>query len=595
MPETSTLLTGHLDLWTSAIARKGAAGRSRSKKVNLYGIDKLRALILDLAVRGKLVPQDTADETALELLKRIKVLKTDLSAERKIKRSRPLASIQDAEKPFDIPNGWRWVRLAEIATYIQRGKSPQYDDQGSVAVISQKCIQWDGFRLDAARHISDASLSGYQPERFLQDGDLLWNSTGTGTVGRACVLQRDSQEPIVADSHVTIVRTCLGLGSYILKYLSCPTIQSRMDPQCANPLVSGTTNQVELNTSAVGLLPVPVPPLAEQRRIVAKVDELMALCDQLEAGTYEAVEAHQLLVTELLATLTASRDADALATNWARIETQFDSLFVTEASVDQLKQTILQLAIMGKLVPQDPKDEPASELLKRIIANWKRLVSERGIRGARPPSSLARDILGYTYPETWKLAPLGQVSIVTDPNPSHRYPDYDGGTVPLLSTQEFSGESGWNYASAKHTTEAFWQFQQEICAFAEGDIIFARKGRLGLPRFLPVIDRFTFSHTVFVIKPIPGVDPNYLLWFLRRQRTVEWLTNEMNQNTGVPTLGKAKMERLPIPLPPFSEQKRIVAKIEQLMGLCDALRSKLGKMNENTVHVADAIVAKAVV
>jgi type I restriction enzyme, S subunit len=136
----------------------------------------------------------------------------------------------------------------------------------------------------------------------------------------------------------------------------------------------------------------------------------------------------------------------------------------------------------------------------------------------------------------------------------------DDGSLPILSTREFSGDDGWNPGTAKLTTEAFWQFQREICDFAEGDSIFARKGRLGLPRYLSNLDRFTFSHTLFVLKPMTGVNPAYLLWLLRRDEAVEWLTNEMNQNTGVPTLGKAKTERLPNPLPPLAEQHRIVAR-----------------------------------
>jgi type I restriction enzyme S subunit len=191
------------------------------------------------------------------------------------------------------------------------------------------------------------------------------------------------------------------------------------------------------------------------------------------------------------------------------------------------------------------------------------------------------------------MCALGEISIVTDPNPSHRYPDYAGGTVPILSTQEFCGESGWTIATAKLTTEEFWKFQREICDFSDGDIVFARKGRLGLPRFLPPVERFTFSHTVFVIKPIAGVLPRYLLWSLRREEAIQWLTNEMNQNTGVPTLGKAKTERLPIPLPPLAEQHRIVAKVDELMVLCDRLEAGLASADETRRRLLEALLAEA--
>ena len=135
-----TLVTDHLDLWTAALKRKFTAGRGSSSKVELYGIKKLRELILELAVRGLLVPQDPNDEPASELLKKIAAKKARLVKEGKIKREKLLPSIGDGEKSFDIPSGWVWCRLQEISEYIQRGKGPAYADSGLVRVVSQKCV-----------------------------------------------------------------------------------------------------------------------------------------------------------------------------------------------------------------------------------------------------------------------------------------------------------------------------------------------------------------------------------------------------------------------------------------------------------------------
>ena len=165
--------------------------------------------------------------------------------------------------------------------------------------------------------------------------------------------------------------------------------------------------------------------------------------------------------------------------------------------------------------------------------------------------------------------------------------------MPILSTREFAGDDGWKPETAKLTTQAFWEFQKEICEFAEGDIIFARKGRLGLPRFLPHLEKFTFSHTLFSIKPMTGVSPAYLLWLLRRDEVVEWLTDEMNQNTGVPTLGKAKTERLPVPLPPLAEQHRIVAKVDALMALCDRLEAALAAADATRARLLETLLHEA--
>ena len=152
------------------------------------GVAKLRELILTLAVQGKLVPQDPADEPAGVLLQKIRAEKDRLIAEGKIKRDKPLAEIAEEEKPFELPQGWEWVRLGDICAYIQRGKGPVYAESSEHRVVSQKCVRWYGLDLAPARFVTPESLSKYEPIRFLQAGDLLWNSTGTGTIGRACLV-----------------------------------------------------------------------------------------------------------------------------------------------------------------------------------------------------------------------------------------------------------------------------------------------------------------------------------------------------------------------------------------------------------------------
>jgi type I restriction enzyme S subunit len=148
------------------------------------GIKKLRELILTLAMQGKLVPQDLKDQPASELLKEIEAEKQRLVKEKKIKASKPLPEIKPEEMPYALPSGWEWVRLGNISEYIQRGKGPAYSDIREIPVISQKCVQWSGFDKNAVRFIDPTMLDKYQDERFIQSGDLLWNSTGTGTIGR---------------------------------------------------------------------------------------------------------------------------------------------------------------------------------------------------------------------------------------------------------------------------------------------------------------------------------------------------------------------------------------------------------------------------
>jgi len=245
--------------------------------------DYLPKAILQAAVQGKLVPQNASDEPAAELLKRIRKEKARLVKEGTIKKEKPLPPISEDEVPLDLPEGLAWCRLAEICSYIQRGKSPVYSEVKKYPVIAQKCNQWSGFDIGKARFIDPATFARYEEVRFLQENDLLWNSTGLGTLGRMARYEA-KQNPYgiaVADSHVTVIRP---FGEYVLShylffYFSNPTVQEVIEEQS-----DGTTKQKELATSTIKNYLVPLPPLAEQQRIVAKVDELLALCGYLKSN-----------------------------------------------------------------------------------------------------------------------------------------------------------------------------------------------------------------------------------------------------------------------------------------------------------------------
>jgi type I restriction enzyme S subunit len=167
-------------------------------------IDALKRTVLELAVRGKLVPQDPQDEPASDLLKRIAKEKARLFKVGEGRKEKPLLPV-DEEANFDIPPTWEWTRLGIVTSYIQRGKSPKYATENGSLVVSQKCIQWRGLDLSVSKQITIDSLVDYESIRFLRDGDLLWNSTGTGTIGRVIRLV-DPPEKLVCDSHVTVVR-----------------------------------------------------------------------------------------------------------------------------------------------------------------------------------------------------------------------------------------------------------------------------------------------------------------------------------------------------------------------------------------------------
>lgn len=242
------------------------------------GVGRLRDLVLGLAVTGQLVPHDADAGAADRVILEASDVRSGLVKRGLVPKPRALTP-DDGPPPFTLPKTWAWTDLDSISVYIQRGKSPKYASAPtSTPVVSQKCIQWSGFDLGPARYVVEDSLSGYGPERFLQPGDLLWNSTGTGTVGRVLVIPDGLPvERMVADSHVTVIRLANSNPHFVRAWLASTFVQSRL-----KDLTSGTTQQQELNTSTVRGLGLPVPPRPEQDRIVAKMDELIRLCGDLE-------------------------------------------------------------------------------------------------------------------------------------------------------------------------------------------------------------------------------------------------------------------------------------------------------------------------
>ncbi|EGR1219924.1 restriction endonuclease subunit S [Vibrio parahaemolyticus] len=587
------LITEHIDIWTSAVKTKSTSGRGSSKKQELYGVKKLRELILELAVRGKLVPQDPNDEPAAVLLERIALEKAQLVKEKKIKKPKTLQTLSPESLPR-LPESWTWSYMQDITEYVQRGKGPKYAEEGSVRVISQKCVQNSGFDIEPARYIEEESLEKYQDERFLRENDLLWNSTGTGTVGRVNVLPSIKQKSLVADSHVTVVRPLIMNSRYIWCILMAPGVQARIDPFHEQSLVSGSTKQVELNTSSVVTLPIPVAPIAEQDRIVAKVDELMELCDQLEQQTETSIEAHQVLVTTLLDTLTNSADADELMQNWARISEHFDTLFTTEESIDQLKQTILQLAVMGKLVPQDPNDEPAAELLKRIAEEKAQLVKDKKIKKQKALPPISEDEKPFELPSGWEWCRLDDICFgITS-----------GSTPPKVNFNESEGIpylKVYNIREQKIDFEYKPQFVDNDChktklarsVLYPGDVVMNIVGPpLGKIAIIPdTYPEWNCNQAITFFRPIVPQLNKYIYTYLTAGSFLDSI--ELIGTAGQDNISVTKSRSILLPTPPLREQKRIVNKVHELFLLCNSLKMRLRKRQELKLCITDAIVEQA--
>ncbi|HGS4461176.1 TPA: restriction endonuclease subunit S [Vibrio metschnikovii] len=565
------LITEHIDIWTSAVKTKSTSGRGSSKKLELYGVKKLRELILELAVRGKLVPQDANDEPVATLLKQNHIEQSRLTVEENLK-TKASQSILDSEEYILVPETWGRIKLGNLAKFIDyRGKTPKKLSAG-VRLITAKNVKFGYLSLQPEEFISEAEYKTWMTRGFPRIGDILF--TPEAPLGN--VAQVDLEEKFALAQRAICLQFHLSdISNYLRLFLMSPSFQNLLSEKATGTTAKG------IKASVLKELVVYIPPIEEQHRIVAKVDELMTLCDQLEQQTEASIEAHQVLVTNLLNTLTNSADADELMQNWARISEHFDTLFTTEESIDQLKQTILQLAVMGKLVPQNPDDEPAAELLKRIAEEK-----------ALPP--IAEDEKPFELPSGWEWCRGDEIADFIDPQPSHRTPPKVEGGVPYIGYTDIDHNSGIDFNNARKVGGNVLEEHRERYTLRVGDFVFGKIGTLGKPFFLPKPFDYCLSANLILIQPKnEHVTPKFLALYLNSP-TLYQVLGEQKTNSTHGVFGIKKARLLPIPLPPIQEQDLIVAKIEELETICEQLKMRLIDSHTTKVELTDTIVEQAV-
>lgn len=543
-------------------------------------ITRLRRFIVDLAVRGKLVPQDPADEPAAELLKRIAAEKASPLEAGKIRKEKPLPSVEDPD--FEIPASWLWSRLGVIVSYIQRGKSPKYAASDGAPVVSQRCVQWSGLDLSVAKQITLDSLAQYEDVRFVRNNDLLWNSTGTGTIGRV-IRVVDPPAKLVCDSHVTVVRCLLVDADYVRLWLRSDHVYALIEDRAA-----GSTNQVELTAQMAVNQSVPLPPLAEQHRIVAKVDELMALCDELEAARTERETKRDRLAAASLARLNTP-DPETFRDDARFALDALPALTARPDQIKQLRQTILNLAVRGKLEPQDPTDEPAEELLKRIVVEKARLLRLGEIKRDKVPSEISLDNVPFSTPLSWRWCRLRSLASALGDG-LHGTPNYVQGTEYYFINGN-NLDDGHIVIKPTTKTVSVEEIQKHRKPLNEYTVLVSINGTLGKVAFYEgqqiVLGKSAcyFNLTALTSKWFAKLvlDSPYFKEYAEREAT----------GTTIKNLSLNAMNELPIPLPPLAEQHRIVAKVDELMALCDQLETSVISADEARKKLRDALLAEA--
>ncbi len=563
MSTIQQLLVDSFDIWTAAdVTKKSGRGRSSNNLTSVYGIKKIRELILELAVRGKLVPQDPNDESASKLLKRIQAEKAKGIASGEIKKGKLLALIKDDEKPFELPHGWEWTTLASICLI-----NPRNNEKDNVFASFVPMTMIDS--TFNSLHGQEARLWKEIKKGFthFSEGDIgIAKITPCFENSKACVFSGLTNRIGAGTTELHIIRPIKGtiVSRYVLAYVKSPPFL-----MVGKTKMTGTAGQKRLPKEFVESNPFPLPPLAEQHRIVAKIDELMALCDQLEMQHKNAVGAHEKLVANLLSMLVQSKKSESFLANWQRIAVHFDILFTTEGSINALKKTLLQLAMMGKLVPQDPNDESASKLLKRIQAEKAKGIASGKMKKGKPLALIKEDEKPFELPHGWEWVRFGNIYSLEygDNLPAEKRSN--SGEYPVYGSNGIVGSHNVSFVHAP-------------C------IVVGRKGSAGALN-LSFLTGCCVTDVAYYCIPEKNLD----LFF----------SFKLFQTLGLDSLGKGikpglnrnEAYELLIAIPPLAEQHRIVAKIDELMALCDQLKAGIHSADRLQQILADTLVQKAVV
>ena len=515
-------------------------------------IPRLRRFILDLAVRGKLVPQDLNDEPASELLKRIVEEKKRMVETGEIRKPKRLPAI-DAQ-PYPLPDSWSWLPIREVTS--DRGHCLP---QTAFTYIDVTAIDKEqGFVANPK--VLQANEAPSRARKIVRKGDVVYSCVRPYLLNVAII--EDDFDPLpIASTAFAILN---GHGCVLPRFqwivLRSPFMISSVEEAMRGQAYPA------INDTDFALLPFPLPPLAEQHRIVAKVDELMALCDRLEAARMEREATRNRMATASLARLNTPDSDPATFQNHAAFALNHLTPLTTRPDqIKALRQTILNLAVRGKLVPQDPNDEPASELLKRI-GEWQiKAIAQKQIRAPKKSlKPIKHDESPYLRPNGWVWARLGEVIYIQSGDGLIAANMRDG-DVPVF---------GGNGINGYHDTRNVDQPTIVI-------------GRVGY-----------YCGSIHVTPPKAWVTDNaFITYFCQDAINLRFLVLLLNGTnlkkdehaTAQPVISGSKIYPIIVGLPPLAEQHRIVAKVHELMALCDQLEASLAMGDETRRRLVEAM------
>ena len=545
-------------------------------------VPRLRRFILDLAVRGKLVEQDPNDEPASELLKRIEKEKARLVKAGEIRKPKTLPPIQSRDIPVESTSGWIWTRLGNASTLITKGSTPtSYGHaytNGGINFIKVEAIKDGQLRPEnVTSHISKKTYD-YLARSQLVEGDILFSIAGSIGI---CAIISDEILPANTNQALSIIR---GTEQVFFSNFLLLCLQSSVARFIHAKARGGAMNNISLGdvTSFV----IPLPPLAEQHRIVAKVDELMALCDRLAAARTEREARRDRLAATSLARLNTPdpdppefrKHATFAVENLTPLTTRLDQ-------IKSLRQTILNLAVRGKLVKQDPNDEPATELLKRIAAEKaerKRKTGDARIKMGFDPKP---DDFPMVFPNGWAVQSFDNLFLFIDYR--GKTPPKTNQGIPLITAKNirmgYLNSEPREYISERTFNTWMTRGFPEI-----NDLFFTTEAPLANVCLNEIEQPFALAQRVICFQPYGKIDTRFLMFALMSDVMQSFIDTHA---TGMTAKGikAANLKPLPIPIPPFAEQHRIVANVDELMAICDQLEVSVTAGDDTRHLLLDAL------
>jgi type I restriction enzyme, S subunit len=535
-------------------------------------ITRLRRFILDLAMRGKLVPQDPNDEPALELLERIAAEKARLVKAGEIRKPPALPAITDAETPFALPSTWTWIRVGDIFEYDAGTKRDPKELLQNRWLLELEDIEKDTSTVLARLRVNDRDSLSTKSE--FEVGDILYGKLRP-YLNKVVV----ADEPGYSTTEIVAIRPFLKLcPEYCALGFRRPDFVGYVER------LGRGTKMPRLRTPDAIVAVFPLPPLAEQHRIVAKVNELMALCGRLEVARAEREARRDRLAAAVLARLNAP-DPERFQDDLRFALAALPALTVRPDQLKQLRQTILNLAVRGKLVPQDPKDGTGRELialLKKVRATRE---ADGRVRKKTASAAIADEEKYLKLPSSWtwaRVAELGQTQ--TGTSPSSANPDLFGSFVPFIKPADLDGSEinydgpGLSEVGVEHSRLASARSVLMVC-------IGATLGKVNKTT-RPVC----FNQQINSLTPFLDGLSDYLTFALKASGFQALAWSKAGTGT-LPIISKKKWEMLP--LPPLAEQHRIVAKVDELIALCDRLEASLAIGENIRHHLLDALLHEA--